>query len=223
MDPTLFKPDEDTTEDETKEYVQEALALFSLKNEQIALLLDTLEASPETYSDAKISDLLDLDIALTVAINSALLHIIHTYDHHIPSSKEIEKELVSAGCEQAKVTDFVQRLGTLNDKTKNMADALMFGQAYVEDEPHMGSLSWGINYVKMKAHDEEKTTALLPIVVLQIGIEQEGEQDRKMRLYFPIAEVGRFAKVIDRIAKQASTDVKSLKKEMDAKVLIPEG
>jgi hypothetical protein len=58
---------------------------------------------------------------------------------------------------------------------------------------------------------------------LQIGIEQEGEQDRKMRLYFPIAEVGRFAKVIDRIAKQASTDVKSLKKEMDAKVLIPEG
>lgn len=223
MDPTLFKPDETTTEEESKEYVQEALMLFSLTDEQLTLLFDTLEGSPESYSDGKISELLNLDISRTVAINSALLHIIHSYAEHIPSSKEIEKELVSAGCDQAKVTNFVRRMGTLNERTRDMVDALMFGQRYVEDEPHLASLDWTITYVKMRAESKETSTALLPIVMLEIGIKQENEHDRNVRLYFPITEISRFAKVMDRIAKAASDDVRSLKKEMDAKLLIPEG
>jgi hypothetical protein len=214
MTVSLFKPTEDTPEEVTLEFKKDALSLFSLPDEKINSIFDALELSKGiNFTDSDLAKVLEVNISTAATMYSIFLFIVHHYAKHIELD-QIRSDLISAGCDSKKVEIFTTRLNRLDEYTKRVAAILPFTGSYVEDDPTIKSVGYGIEYRMMRREGDEKDAALLPVLALELTIEQDGRKDKSFRVYFPINEFGHFSKSLEEIGDSASEEIRKFKKDM---------
>jgi hypothetical protein len=88
---SILKPLGDETPNGLTEEIKEGiLSLFKLDSAQITMLFSELRKSKETFTNARVADLLGQEIAPASEIYDKFLHIIHMHSTHQVTSESIK-------------------------------------------------------------------------------------------------------------------------------------
>jgi hypothetical protein len=224
---SILKPLGDETPNDTTEEIKDGiLLLFKLDSAQISMLFSELTKSKETFTNAKVADLLSQEISPAAEIYDKFLHIIHMHSTHQVTTESVKKDLASLGCDEAKVEAFLREMESLDDNTRRAADALDLSTMYVDEEPHINELGYSMLYREMGDYDEEEPHAVLPIVVLELKTREEENGKyvvHSWRIQIPITEMDRLVRSFQNLTRDAKKDVTNFKKNTGIKAFVPEG
>jgi len=220
VSPGILKPSEKSSEETTKRLQRLSTYLFSLPSEKIVALVDAFVESKTSFSVSHVSDRLDIPIEGAYDLHYFFLFTLHQHRRHDVSTEAMEKEFKAAGFDSVKVKHYVDKISTLDDDSKQLAEVLFWAPQVVEDKFHVKGLGFTISYEPIEG--EGIPPNLVPIVKLTISLAMKDET-KDIDAYIPIIHVGRLAKSIEELQQRAEKGIGEFKSHLANDIIVPDG